>query len=157
MDSVRSDSGNVKTGIQQLAEADFFAPVLTMQKKLKFITWITFLSISVFLPANLLSGETSLESTINHLLTYIQESNCKFIRNDVAYDSRDAAEHIKTKYEHFKEDIHTPEDFIERCATRSLLSGKLYFVQCSDNPKKPTADWLMTELTNYRRDMSKGK
>ncbi len=134
----------------------FFLRLATMQKRLKFITWITFLSLAVFLPANLLSGETSLESTINHLLKYIQESNCKFIRNDVAYDSKDAAQHIKTKYEHAKRDINTAEAFIERCATRSLISGKPYFVQCADNLKKPTADWLMTELTIYRRDKFKG-
>jgi hypothetical protein len=68
----------------------------------------------------------------------------------------DAAQHIKTKYEHSKGDINTAEAFIERCATRSLISGKPYFVQCAENLKKPTADWLMTELTNYRRDKFKG-
>lgn len=139
-----------KSGILCLAMKD------AMQKRLKYITLVTYLSIAVFLPANLLSGEISLENAINHLLRYIQESNCKFIRNDVEYDSKDAAEHIRTKYEHFKEDIDTPEDFIKRCATRSLISSKPYFVQCADNLKKPTADWLMTELTNYRRNKLKG-
>ncbi|NIP52627.1 MAG: DUF5329 domain-containing protein, partial [Phycisphaerae bacterium] len=73
----------------------------------------------------------------------------------VAYDSKDAAEHIRTKYEHFREVINTPEDFINRCAARSLMSGKPYFVQCTDNVKKPTADWLIVELAKYRREMFK--
>jgi hypothetical protein len=87
-------------------------------------------------------------------LKYVEESGCAFIRNDKKYSSTNAAEHIKKKYNHFKDEIDTPEKFIELCATKSLVSGKHYFVRCGGNEKTPSADWLLAELDRYRSKIS---
>ena len=92
----------------------------------------------------------ALLQTINHLLQYVEESNCVFIRNDKEYDSKEAVEHLKAKYDAFIFDIKTPEEFIELIASKSILSDRPYFVRCVDHSLTPSADWLTKELSKYR-------
>ena len=104
----------------------------------------------VFLPSRALSIDPAVEKTIDHLLEFVEEANCTFIRNDEEHDSKYAAEHIRKKYDYFKDKIDTPEEFIELCATKSLMSGRPYMVRCDGDGKILTADWLKSELDDYR-------
>ena len=90
------------------------------------------------------------EAEIDHLLTFIAGSPCAFIRNGVAYDGPQAVDHIKDKYEHFRADIRSAEDFIALAATKSAMSGKPYLVQCEAS-EMPAADWLTQELSAFRQ------
>ena len=120
-----------------------------MLKKIIHLILISTLMSSIILHHHISLADTSLKGVINHLLRYIEESNCNFIRNDKEYDSKYAAEHIREKYNHFRKEIHNVEDFIELCATKSLLSSKPYFVKCAPNTKILTAEWLRKELIKY--------
>ena len=66
----------------------------------------------------------SLEQTIDYLIDYVGKSNTTFIRNGETHTPAEAVAHIKAKYEHFKSEIKTPEDFIRLSASKSLLTGK---------------------------------
>jgi hypothetical protein len=90
------------------------------------------------------------EAEIDHLLDFIGASPCAFIRNDVAYDGAQAVDHIKDKYDHYRDDIHSAEDFIALAASKSALSGKPYLVTC-DGATEPAADWITRELNAFRR------
>jgi hypothetical protein len=90
------------------------------------------------------------EAEIDHLLTFIAGSPCTFIRNGVAYDGAQAVDHITDKYEHYREDIRTAEDFIALAASKSAISGKPYLVQC-DAAEMPAAEWLTRELSAFRQ------
>ena len=90
------------------------------------------------------------EAEIDHLLTFIAGSPCAFIRNGVAYDGPQAVDHIKDKYEHYREEIHSAEDFIALAASKSAMSGKPYLVKC-DETTEPAADWITRELNDFRR------
>jgi hypothetical protein len=92
----------------------------------------------------------SMAEEIDHLLAFITASPCAFIRNGVSYEGKAAVDHIKDKYEHYRDDIHSAEDFIARAATKSELSGKPYLVQC-DADTMPAADWLKKELATFRQ------
>jgi hypothetical protein len=92
----------------------------------------------------------SLEAEIGHLLDFIAASPCAFIRNDVAYDGAEAVEHIKDKYDYYRDEIHSAEDFIALAASKSALSGKPYLVRC-DATTVPAAAWLTRELSAFRR------
>jgi len=87
---------------------------------------------------------------VAYLLDAIRHSSCTFIRNGSNYDGPAAADHIQAKYEHFKPDIHSTEDFIDRAATKSLLSGEPYRVRCGSNPPMLAPDWLRGLLQSYR-------
>ena len=105
-----------------------------------------FLSLLLWLPGQ---GHAGTEQEIEHLMTYIRNSDCTFIRNDKAYDAARAGEHIQTKYKATRRWIKSTEDFIELTATRSSVSGKPYLVQCGDG-EIPCAQWLKAELERYR-------
>ena len=90
------------------------------------------------------------ELTIRFLIGYIQDSDVVFERNFKSYNAIEAAEHIETKYQHFKDEIDTPEKFIELCASRSLMTGKLYLVVTEQGEQIPAGEWLNSVLAAYR-------
>ncbi|WP_455207024.1 DUF5329 family protein [Kaarinaea lacus] len=94
-----------------------------------------------------------MESEISHLLSYIENSPCSFIRNGTTHNGADAKEHIVKKYNYFKERINSAEQFIEYAATKSTMSGKKYKVQCAGK-EYLTAQWLHDELKKYRNNMN---
>jgi hypothetical protein len=97
-----------------------------------------------------MAGDEQMRSEIDHLITYIQNSNCQFIRNGKAHTPGEAIQHILKKYDHFKAKIHTTEEFIELCATKSILSDQPYKIGCPDQKMIESKHWLLRELKNYR-------
>lgn len=91
-----------------------------------------------------------IDQTIQHMMAYVAGSGLTFIRNAEQYTSTEAAEHMDKKYRHFRDDIETPEDFIEMCATKSLLSGAPYLIIDAQGYELRTSDWLNAELALYR-------
>ncbi|MEW6143888.1 MAG: DUF5329 family protein [Thermodesulfobacteriota bacterium] len=87
---------------------------------------------------------------VEYLLNLVKTSPCGFERNGKMYDGGQAYGHIKKKYEHFREDITSTEGFIEYAATKSLISGKYYFIVCPGREPERTGDWLLRELGKYR-------
>lgn len=90
------------------------------------------------------------DQTIQHLISHVSGSGLTFIRNAREYTPAEAAEHMNKKYRHFRDDIETPEDFIELCASKSLLSGKPYLVVAGKGEQLRTSDWMRTELAAYQ-------
>jgi hypothetical protein len=91
-----------------------------------------------------------LTEEIDHLLAFIAASPCAFIRNGTSYRGEAAVEHIRDKYDYYRNDIRSAEDFIALAATKSEMSGEPYLVQC-DAGTMPAADWLMKELATFRQ------
>jgi hypothetical protein len=91
------------------------------------------------------------ESAIQFLLKHVADSGLIFIRNSDRHDAADAAEHMNNKYEYFRDKIKTPEGFIQRCASKSLLSSKPYRVVLENGEEVRTDEWLLRALTDYRR------
>lgn len=71
-------------------------------------------------------------------------------RNGKQYDSENAYSHVIRKYEYFREDIKTSEDFVEYAASKSTMSGEYYLILCENEPAMRTRDWLLEELRRYR-------
>ena len=112
------------------------------------LKWTLFLSwgIIVFYPW---ASHADMGLEIEHLLQYIDASDCSFIRNGKSHDSIDAGAHIRKKYAHIKSRIKTTEDFIQYAATKSSLSGRPYQIICNKE-KMATAEWLTRELNRFR-------
>jgi hypothetical protein len=103
---------------------------------------LAFLSMSA---EQLLAAE-SLDESIKFLLDYVAKSDATFIRNGQTHTPREAVNHIKAKYEHFKSEIKTPEDFIRLSASKSLLTGQAYLVRTPDGKEMQLSVWLTTAL-----------
>jgi len=90
------------------------------------------------------------KAEVEYLINYLQESDCRMVRNGKSYDGADGANHVRRKYGHFRDKISSTEDFIEYSATKSMMSGKYYQVECPGEQPKRSQDWLLKELKAYR-------
>jgi hypothetical protein len=103
----------------------------------------------LLLPLKTASAE-KLDDTISYLLNYVATSKATFIRNGTSHTPTEAVAHIKAKYDHFKPQIKTPEDFIRLSASKSLLSGKPYLVRPAEGKEMNLDDWLSEALRAHR-------
>jgi hypothetical protein len=111
-------------------------------------------AVSVFLALFMVlsfyvSSRAGTTEEITHLLQFIEQSECTFIRNAKQYDSLKARQHIEQKYNYYKDQILTTEDFIKYSATKSSITGKPYKVICNDVSIN-SSDWLKAELEIIR-------
>jgi len=101
-----------------------------------------FLALVLALSADMASATESLEDQISQLLLAIKTSDCQFIRNDKPYSPDESIDHINKKYRHFKADVSSISEFIDLSASRSLISGKPYYVQCGTGEPELSSTWL---------------
>jgi hypothetical protein len=87
---------------------------------------------------------------VDHLLVFIANSGCVINRNGTDYPAAKGVEHINNKYDYFRGDINSTEDFIALTATKSTMSGKYYEVKCPGSERTTTQAWLQSELKKYR-------
>jgi hypothetical protein len=98
----------------------------------------------------LAEDSATLQKTVNHLIATVENSKCTFLRNGSDHTPKEAADHMRKKYNYFKKEIRTPADFIAKCATKSELSGKPYMVKFPDGKTQSCEEWLKQELKNYQ-------
>lgn len=111
-------------------------------------TLIIFVLFFFVLPA--VAGDEQMQAEIDHLIKYVKVSDCKFIRNGKAHRPDEAVEHILKKYDHFEDRIETTEDFIEYCASKSILSKQPYKIGCPGREVVESKRWFMEELERFR-------
>ena len=87
---------------------------------------------------------------VDHLLAFVKNSGCIINRNGSEYLAEEGISHIEIKYDYFRDDINSTEEFIELSATKSTMSGDYYMVKCTGKKAIKTQDWLLTELKRYR-------
>lgn len=73
-----------------------------------------------------------------------------FIRNGTESKSDEAARHLRDKYDYFRKEIHTAEDFIRLCGTRSEMTKEPYLVKAGSTVRA-SADVLAEELRHIRK------
>lgn len=79
---------------------------------------------------------------IETLLSKIASSDIIFIRNGEEHSPQEAANHLRSKWEQNKAKIKTKKDFIDHLATKSSMTGELYYVLLKDGKKVQAAVWL---------------
>ena len=89
---------------------------------------------------------------VDALLTRLQASGCEFNRNGTWYAGAEARAHLLKKLEALegKHMVSTAEQFIERGAATSSMSGKPYLVRCAGRAPVESAKWLTAELQQVR-------
>mgnify|MGYP003476448610 CR=1 FL=1 len=74
------------------------------------------------------------------------EANLKFIRNGEEFSGKEAREHMQKKLDYAGNKIKTVNDFIDHIATKSYLTGNLYYVKLPNGTKVESAKWLRETL-----------
>ncbi len=121
-----------------------------------------FVASALLLSVGMTFGQTKtaaedLSRTVTYLLDFVAKSDCTFIRNGKSYTPKEASEHMKGKYEHFKKEIKTPEDFVRLAASKSLVSGQAYRVKTIDGKEFECATWLGKILDDYRKSQKEAE
>ena len=92
----------------------------------------------------------AMDEEIDYLLNTVGASGCTFIRNGKRYAAPDAQEHLQTKRKRGKRYFSSADEFIEKIASKSSMSGKPYLIQCTDGREQPSGEWFAALLAKYR-------
>ena len=107
------------------------------------LPWLLLCSASMASPANP-------DPELEFLLDAVEQSACTFTRNGSEHSAAAAAAHLRMKYQRAGARVKGADQFIERLASRSSLSGKPYTLQCGEAAPVPTREWLQEQLAGYR-------
>jgi hypothetical protein len=104
----------------------------------------------------LAAPSADVQTEIEYLLQHIEDSGCEFCRNGSWYNGRRARTHLYEKYQYLvaHDEISSADDFIDRVATRSNVSGISYQIRCSDGAPLDSKPWLQDALATYRQAKS---
>ena len=87
---------------------------------------------------------------IDELITFVQTSGIRFIRNGSEYSAAEAANHLRDKLARAGERVRTTDDFITGIASKSYLSGKPYLAKFPDGHTQPVGEWLRAHLMSRK-------
>ncbi len=96
------------------------------------------------------------EKLIDTLILRVSKMDAMvFLRNGNEYNAADAAKHMQAKYDYFKKELVTAEDFIDRCASRSEMTGQAYKVKLTNGAVRDANEFLNSELRALRQQARK--
>ena len=72
--------------------------------------------------------------------------DAKFVRNGSAYNANSAAVFLRRKWEANESEVKTALDFIDKVASFSGTSGKLYLIRFKDGGEIKSRDFLLAQL-----------
>ena len=95
-------------------------------------------------PTALAAPSQEAKREIQGLMDALSTSSCEFQRNGTWHGRDEARKHLQRKYDYLlKRDLaDTAEQFIERAASKSSISGRAYQVRCPGQPMQPAAAWF---------------
>nr|WP_225602035.1 DUF5329 domain-containing protein [Pseudomonas sp. PDM17] len=98
------------------------------------------------------AADAKAQQEITQLLDFVEHSGCQFIRNGSEYPAAEARAHLQKKLDYLENKgmVSNAEDFIERAATKSSMSGQRYQADCPAG-KQDSSAWLNDELKRLRQ------
>ncbi len=94
----------------------------------------------------------SARGEIDGLLSRLAASDCQFKRNGSWHSAAEAQSHLRRKLDYLMDRgaVASAEQFIERAASRSSMSGQAYQVRCGSHAPVASAAWLRAQLQDLR-------
>lgn len=115
---------------------------------------LPWLALAVLAPgiAQAAPGDTA-RREIAGLVGALDGSQCRFQRNGSWHDAAEARAHLQRKYDYLlkKDKVDSAEQFIERAASQSSMSGKPYRIACPGQPEQTAAVWFAARLKALRQ------
>jgi hypothetical protein len=89
---------------------------------------------------------------IEGLMSRLETSGCEFNRNGTWYTATEAASHLqrKAKYLEDRGMVESADQFIERAASGSSVTGQPYLVKCGGGSPVTSGEWLLLQLQGMR-------
>jgi hypothetical protein len=109
-------------------------------------------------PLALAAGDRPLteKDKITALIANVQSlKDARFVRNGREYNSAQAAEFLRRKWQASAASIATARDFIEKIASISSTSGQPYTLRFKDGTEKNSGDYLLSVLKKLEKAAEK--
>jgi hypothetical protein len=89
---------------------------------------------------------------VDALLSRLEASACEFGRNGSWYPATEAKAHLLRKLGYLEDKglVQTAEQFIERAASGSSVTGEPYLVRCGSDAPVQSGAWLRAQLKAMR-------
>ncbi|HET9024375.1 MAG TPA: DUF5329 family protein [Burkholderiaceae bacterium] len=91
-------------------------------------------------------GAETIDPAVAALLRDVETSGCRMERNGELHEGKAAAEHLRMKLERSGHPGMSADQFIDRVASGSTVSGKPYRVLCAGQPPVDSRVWLRARL-----------
>lgn len=119
------------------------------------VQWSAVLAVALAATAGSVSAAPSeaARREIAGLIGALDGSSCRFQRNGSWHDATEARAHLQRKYDYLlkKDKVDTAEQFIERAASQSSMSGRPYRIACPGQPEQTAAAWFGARLQALRK------
>ncbi|MGN7838965.1 YfeK family protein [Stenotrophomonas sp. 22385] len=119
------------------------------------IQWSAVLAVALGATAGSVTAAPSeaARREIAALIGALDGSSCRFQRNGSWHDATEARAHLQRKYDYLlkKDKVDTAEQFIERAASQSSMSGRPYRIACPGQPEQTAAAWFGARLQALRK------
>jgi hypothetical protein len=94
----------------------------------------------------------AVQAEIDALLERLETSGCEFNRNGTWYPAPEVKPHLQRKLRYLEDRglVQTTEQFIERAASGSSMSGQPYLVRCGTGAPVQSGSWLRSQLQTMR-------
>ena len=92
------------------------------------------------------------KAEIDELISYVETSGVRFIRNGTEHSGAEGAQHLRDKLARAGNRVKTTEDFITGVASTSYITGKPYLVKFADGHTQPTGEGLKAHLGETRKN-----
>ena len=115
---------------------------MRMLHRLRWTLCLGFL-FSAFASAAPLTEQQKIDMLIHSVETL---PGAHFIRNGSSYDGKAAADHLQAKRKYAGSHITTASDFIDKCASKSSMSGLPYRVQFANGKTEEAGVFFHDEL-----------
>src|SRR4051812_5476728 len=86
--------------------------------------------------------EPQAKAEIDELISYVEKSGLRFIRNGSEHSAAEGAQLLRLKLSNAGSRVKTTEDFITGVATMTYLTHHPYLVKWADGHTQPTGEWL---------------
>ena len=108
------------------------------------------LASCVALPATAGGLPASEAAKIEYLIRSVAElQDAQFIRNGRAHDSESAAKHLRAKLKASGSRVKSAEDFIDKCASESLTSGRPYRIRFAGGREMEAREFFKRKLAEH--------
>lgn len=94
-------------------------------------------------PTTKLTEKQKIEALIAHIENL---ADATFIRNEAEHNCREAAKHMRDKWQWKRKEIRTARDFITVAATKSSVSGRTYLIRFKDGREVKCGEYLLQQL-----------
>jgi len=88
----------------------------------------------------------TIDPAVAALLRAVETSGCRMERNGELHEGKAAADHLRLKLERSGRPGMSADQFIDRVASGSTVSGKPYRVLCPGRPPAYSGPWLRARL-----------